>query len=341
MKNLNNETDQISFFDISLIIIKNLKIIIITPFIICCLSIAYVLFIVNPMYTSVSKIMSSSNQSSIGSASGIAAQFGFSFSNNDGEMKWVYPEIIKSRTLAKKLLIRRFDTIEYGLDKSLFEIITMKEKSKIINKKTLEFIAINKVLKMISVSENSKTNINTIKVISTEPKFSQRLNEVLLEELTSYQHDYNRNKTGKTRIFIQERINKIENELMKSEETLKNFKDRNRRIENSPTLQLEQQRLQRETQVLTSVFTTLKQELETVKIEEVKDADDIYILDEPDYPIYPSKPKKKDFVIIMSFIGFIIGIFIALILELISKKKNKALIKKLKIELRKVFTGYR
>ena len=44
--------------------------------------------------------------------------------------------------------------------------------------------------------------------------------------------------------------------------------DRNRRIENSPSLQLEQQRLGREVTVLTGVFTTLKQQLETTKIEE-------------------------------------------------------------------------
>ena len=44
---------------------------------------------------------------------------------------------------------------------------------------------------------------------------------------------------------------------------------RNRRIENSPALQLEEQRLSREVAVLTGVFTTLKQQFETTKIEEV------------------------------------------------------------------------
>ena len=38
--------------------------------------------------------------------------------------------------------------------------------------------------------------------------------------------------------------------------------DTNRRIENSPALLLEQQRLQREVTVLIGVFTTLKQQLE-------------------------------------------------------------------------------
>ena len=58
--------------------------------------------------------------------------------------------------------------------------------------------------------------------------------------------------------------------------------DRNRRIENSPALQLEQQRLNREVIVLTGVFTTLKQQLETTKIEEVKESDYVIILDPPE-----------------------------------------------------------
>ena len=52
-----------------------------------------------------------------------------------------------------------------------------------------------------------------------------------------------------------------EKELMAAEEDLKVFMDRNRRIENSPALQLKQQRLSREVTVLTGVFTTLKQQL--------------------------------------------------------------------------------
>ena len=48
---------------------------------------------------------------------------------------------------------------------------------------------------------------------------------------------------------------------MTAEENLKVFMARNRRIENSPALQLEEQRLSREVAVLTGVFTTLKQQL--------------------------------------------------------------------------------
>ena len=79
--------------------------------------------------------------------------------------------------------------------------------------------------------------------------------------------------------------------------------DRNRRIENSPALQLAQQRLGREVTVLTGVFTTLKQQLETTKIEEVKESDYVIILDPPEIPLIRSKPQRKAMLLWQDLLG--------------------------------------
>ena len=98
--------------------------------------------------------------------------------------------------------------------------------------------------------------------------------------------------------------------------------DRNRRIENSPALQLEQQRLNREVAVLTGVFTTLKQQLETTKIEEVKESDYVVILDSPEVPLQRSKPNKKRMVILAGIFGIGFGIVFAFILEFLLNSKR-------------------
>ena len=58
--------------------------------------------------------MSSSNGSGVSQAAGFAAQFGINIPPSSSEPKWVYPEIIKSRTLAKSVLKQKFDTNEFG-----------------------------------------------------------------------------------------------------------------------------------------------------------------------------------------------------------------------------------
>ena len=93
----------------------------------------------------------------------------------------------------------------------------------------------------------------------------------------------------------------------------------------SPPLQLQQQRLNREVAVLTGVFTTLKQQLETTKIEEVKESDYVVILDSPEVPLQRSKPNRKKMVILAGIFGIGFGIVFAFIREFLlnSKKEDK------------------
>ena len=117
------EDSTISISDIILVLARQIKMIIIFPSIICSFTIFYVLFIAKPTYTSVSKIMSSSAGQNVSQAIGLAAQFGINIPTNQSEPKWVYPEIIKSRGLARSVLKRKFDTNEFGPKKLLLQII--------------------------------------------------------------------------------------------------------------------------------------------------------------------------------------------------------------------------
>ena len=58
--------------------------------------------------------MSSSTGSSFSQATGLAAQFGISLPTENSEPKWAYPEIIKSRALAKSVLEKEFFTNKIG-----------------------------------------------------------------------------------------------------------------------------------------------------------------------------------------------------------------------------------
>ena len=166
---------------------------------------------------------------------------------------------------------------------------------------------------MIDIQQNG--SFYDLTISGSEPLFVRDFATALIEELDAHQREYNKTKTSETRQFIEERILDTRKELEAVEETLKDFTDRNRRIENSPALQLERQRLAREVAVLTGVFTTLKQHLETTKIEEVKELDYVIVLDPPEAPLSPSKPRKKRMVILAGFLGIGLGIAIGFVLE--------------------------
>ena len=73
--------------------------------------------------------------------------------------------------------------------------------------------------------------------------------------------------------------------------------------------------MSRDVAVLIGVFTTLKQQLETAKIEEVKELDYVIILDNPEAPLFPVKPKKRLMVIMAGFLGIGLGIVLVFLRE--------------------------
>ena len=85
----------ITLMDIILVLASQIRVILITPTILCVLAIIYVLLFLKPTFTSTAKIMSSSTGGNVSQAAGIAAQFGINLPTGQSETKWVYPEIIK------------------------------------------------------------------------------------------------------------------------------------------------------------------------------------------------------------------------------------------------------
>ena len=106
----------------------------------------------------------------------------------------------------------------------------------------------------------------------------------------------------------------IENEEV-SEEKLKDFQSSNRRIGNSPALQLDQARISRQVSVLTGVYTTLMQQMETTKIEEVKKSDSMVVFESPEIPQARSKPNIKQMAFLAGFLGIGLGIVIGFVRE--------------------------
>ncbi len=311
------EEDTISLSDILLVLAKQLKLLIIIPLIFGIITAFHVKFKVADVYVSSAKIMSSGGgSSSTSQLQGLAAQFGVAVPGGGGENEqWVYPELIKSRTLARALLNRKFDTNEYGPQKSLLQILTYGDEEPAMSLDTFEILGVNALLKMIDVEKARQSQIYTVTVSAFEPQFAADLCTAIIKELDKHQRKYKTKKVKETRQFIEGRIIEVQKELESAEEDLKVFRHRNRQIGQSPTLLLEQQRLFRETSVLTGVFTTLKQQLEMTKIEEVKESALVQVLDPPEAPLSKDLPKGKRSVLLALILGFGVAVGIVFVRE--------------------------
>ena len=70
----------------------------------------------------------------------------------------------------------------------------------------------------------------------------------------------------------------MKQDLTKSENSLKEFREKNRQVL-SPNLLLEQERLIRDVQINSTIYTELRKQFELVKIEEVKNIPVINVMD--------------------------------------------------------------
>ena len=117
------EEDTISISDILLTLAEQLKVIILTTFISVFLTFTYVQFIQAPQYVSwATVLLPSIGGGNLGGLTGLASQFGVNVPMGaaaDLSSPSLFPELLRSRTFAEKILIKKFYTKEFGKELSL------------------------------------------------------------------------------------------------------------------------------------------------------------------------------------------------------------------------------
>jgi uncharacterized protein involved in exopolysaccharide biosynthesis len=252
----------------------------------------------------------------LGGLAGLASQFGVNVPTGaqaDLSSPSLYPELLRSRTFAEKILDKEFYLDKYDKKLSLLAILTHGDEEPNVGQDQLIVDAVKKLNDdVLAFDQDSKGTFRVIKVTTEDPLFAKELADVVLAELEALNRYFKSETVSEKNTFIENRIASVAGDLEGSEQTLKDFKERNRQI-SSPALQLEQERLERDVEVQKGIYLTLKQQLELAKIEEVQQTSVVQVLDRPTVAF---KPFNKNLIlsVILSFIlGGGMGIMIGFI----------------------------
>jgi len=308
------EEDTISLSDILLTMSEQLKIILMVPFITVFLTFTYVQFIVQPLYKSSTTILRPVSSPGLGGLAGLVSQFGVSVPQNtevDLSNPLLFPELIKSRTFAERLLDKPFFTEKYGRELPLLKIITASSEDTLqLDRDILVQQAIGAFRGMVSFENEGSFSVLTVE--ADEPRFARDLNKVVLDELQKLNRYYKSQHVNDKINFIDNRIKSVENDLKSSEQTLKYFREQNRQIF-SPALQLEQEHLIRDVETQKGIYLTLKQQQELAKIEEVQEASVVQVLDGPQVALGPFNKNLQNNVLLAGVLGLGLGILLGFI----------------------------
>jgi uncharacterized protein involved in exopolysaccharide biosynthesis len=256
-------------------------------------------------YRSTARFVPETTQASLpfpGELAGIASRLGISLPAA-GASPAFYSDIVRSRTLTDELLRSRFpDPRVAGIGDSVALLDLLKVRADRDDERLEK--GRRKLASDVRVTLARETGVVSVSVTTRYPTLSAAVANRLVSLVTQFDVATRRTTARETREFIEQRLPDAETELADAESELQRFLERNREFRGSPQLEFARARLQRRVDLKQQILTTLRQNYEQVRIQEVNDTPVLTIVDAAIAPVKRSSPRRK--LIVGLVLGFAI-----------------------------------
>ena len=280
------------------------KILLIINMVVLIITLLYILFRVKLYYESTVTILPEygSKSNMLSQLSGLAALAGVRV----GEVSAteIYQNLLQSESVIGPVIYDRYLTKEYPDSVNLiqyFKVKTEDPNPEIQERK--RFLEVNDLLTkgLISTDIDRMTKILLVKVTMPEAQLSADVVNKLVASLDQYIRTKRKSYAGEQRYYLEKRVEQIKDSLSIYENKLRDFREQNKMITQSPNLLLEQGRLMRNVEIQQNVYIELTKQLELAKIDEIKDAPILNIKENAQNPIKKAGPKRLYMLILTLF----------------------------------------
>jgi uncharacterized protein involved in exopolysaccharide biosynthesis len=211
-------------------------------------------------------------------------------------MSKVYPDIAKSRYVLNHVLAASYHA------KTCREVLQEHYRFK----EDIDDNIIAELQKnVIDAAASTKTNIVTVSVTYCNPEIAADIANEILNQMEAFFKYHFRSVASSQRTMIEQRLVEVSDSLKVAEDQLLRFRESNRTISLSPSLQIFEGRLSREVEINTAMYIELTRQRELAKISELQLKPVINILDRAVPPIDRSKPSRKMIVSVFGIVGFV------------------------------------
>lgn len=245
----------------------------------------------------------------LGQLAGLAAQFGFSIPlGASAESPEFYVALLRSEELRRSAVQSTYTITEdtspdtTWISGSLVELLEIRGRSEAGRIEN----AVERLGRLMSASASPETGIVRLSVQTKRPELSTEVADRLLSLVNEFNLQTRQSQASAEREFVASQLASARAALGVAEDSLQQFLQANRRIENSPQLGFERDRLQRSVTLHQEVVISLAQALEQAKIEEVRNTPVITIVEQP-FP--PAKPDRRRLVI-KGLVSLAFGLFL-------------------------------
>jgi uncharacterized protein involved in exopolysaccharide biosynthesis len=161
--------------------------------------------------------------------------------------------------------------------------------------------AVRRLGDLAKAEANLRTGLIEVSAITPDSVLSAFVVSRMLAELDRFNVETRSSRERGTRQFVEGRVDDVRRDLAAKEQALAVFRQTNVRIGNSPQLQLEQARLEREVMTQSELYALLVREYEMARIEEKRDTPTFSVVDPPRPPARKYRPRTSLNVLIAFF----------------------------------------
>jgi uncharacterized protein involved in exopolysaccharide biosynthesis len=272
-------------------------------------------------YTSESSFVAQSRRPQA-ALSGFAAQLGIAVGGSEGaQSPDFYVDLVTTRPILKAAIdtvyeVRTPDGVKRGNLVTLYDVDGPTEAAR-------HESAIKKLRESVSAGVNTKTGVISLRVRSPYPALSQQVNARLFALLSAYNLVGRQSQAGAERRFAERRLEEVRQSLREAEERYQSFRQRNRVYSDASSLQLDQQRLEREVQRQQQLYTTLLQMFEQARLEEVRDTPVFSVIETPEVAMRPDPRGVVKRTLLALLAGVLLGAFAAFAREALRRYRHE------------------
>jgi len=271
-------------------------------------SILILLLFVEPYYESSIVILPEfgSKSTTLGGLSDLASLAGVNL--GESSPTEIYENLVTSEAVLTQVIFKKYKTKSFDEPVDLIKYFEIEADNNVDPEQVERNIYLkaykNLVKGRLETSIERLTKILTLTVNMPESQLSADVANTIVESLDDYILNKRKTFASQQRFYIEKRIIQVKDSLTIAENQLRNFRSRNRIVEQSPALFLEQSRFMRNVEIQQAVFVELTKQLEIAKIDEIKETPVINFRETAQDPVIKAGPPRAIILLLIVFLSF-------------------------------------
>lgn len=248
------------------------------------------------------------------SSSGLAAlagQFGFSASALGTSSAQFYGDLIRSRSIIRKLLAAKVPA--EGREALVIDLLDVHDKTPIRRLERAE----RRMLDRIHLRIDRTTNRIDMDVWMRHPETAKAVADTILALVNRFDREIRRTHASEKRAFAEQQWQSAADSLHAAEQAMADFLERNRSYEESAQLSFQHDRLARAITLRQDLYLSLAHQLQEARLEEVDTRPVLTIIDPPLLPGKRAWPKRAVFVLMSVLVIESLGWFLVVFREIV------------------------